>query len=309
MSCSSLVRRVQLFVCMAALAVPAVAQAADPLTWKFNAGDEHHYKMTQDMQMSIQSAGQQTDMNIKQDLYMTWKVEELLDDGSANLTQKIDRMKMTMKMQGQTLEFDSAEPDKSQGPLANQLAPLFKALTSTSFDVTMSPRGEITDVEIPKELIEAIQSSPGAATMGDLASEEGFKNLVQQGALTLPEQLDEGKQWSNKVEVKNPMFGSQTVETTYEYKGSREVDGQTMEVFAPTMVVDFGENAGPVKVEVVGQESSGEILFNRNEGRLQKSDIKQGMDLKTTIGGQSNTIKIDQNIQLQWVSPDEMKKQ
>ena len=68
----------------------------------------------------------------------------------------------------------------------------------------------------------AAAASPGAAAMGYLASEDGFKHLVQQGSLTLPEELTEGKEWTTKVDVKNPIVGTQTIETTYVYKGSRE---------------------------------------------------------------------------------------
>ncbi|MAT68663.1 MAG: hypothetical protein CMJ58_03990 [Planctomycetaceae bacterium] len=298
-----------LSLCLTALALPTTLQAAEPLRWKFTAGDVQHYKMTQDMQMTIESGGQKMTTDMNQDLHMTWEINEVLDNGSAKMVQKINRMKMTMKMPGQTLEFDSANPDKAQGPLAAQVGPMFKALTSNAFAVTMSPRGEITDVEIPKELIEALKASPGAAAMGDLASEDGFKHLVQQGSLTLPEELTEGKQWTTKVDVKNPIVGTQTIETTYVYKGSRDVEGETMEIFAPSMVVDFAAGAGPVQMEVAGQESEGEILFNRGAGRLESSNINQGMDLKASAAGQESALKIDQKIKLQWISPEEAEKE
>ncbi|MCA9236076.1 MAG: hypothetical protein KDA44_11430 [Planctomycetales bacterium] len=296
-------RCVQYALCLAALALPVAARAADPLVWKFTAGDVQHYKMSQNMEMQIpMPGGQQVNVNVNQDLHMTWNVLEVLEDGSAKLTQKIERMKMTMKNSGQTMEFDSANPDASKGPLADALAPVFKALTSAEFEVTMTPQGKITEVEIPDDLITSLKSSPGAEMMGELASKDGLQHLVQQGALTLPEDLTEGKEWTTKVEMKNPMVGTQTIVTTYRYEGPRDVDGETLEVISPTLDVKFGEGA---QVEIVGQESSGEILFNRKAGRLQKSSIKQGMDLKMSVGGQESNLKVDQTITLTWVSPED----
>ncbi|QDT01135.1 DUF6263 family protein [Adhaeretor mobilis] len=290
-------------------AAQATATAAPPATfvWKFTPGDEHHYEMTQDMNMSMDmgQAGKM-DTSIGTFIDTTWKVEGLDEKGNAVVEQKINRMKMDIKGPGgQNIAVDSADEKEPEG-FGAQLAPLVKALTSSAFKVTMTPQGKITEVDVPEELLKKMQESPGAAMMGDLASKKGFEQLIRQGSLYFPEgELKEGQNWSNKVENKNPMFGKQTIETTYTYEGSKEVDGKQYAVFKPSLKLAFGDGAGAqgAQVAIKDQKSSGEILFDRDAGFLAQSMINQDMNLTITAGGQNINQVIKQTINLKRYDP------
>jgi hypothetical protein len=285
------------------------APAAEPLRWQFTAGDSHHFQMNQEMKMQMQLPTGNVSTTMNQIIDMTWDVTGVDDDGIASVQQKINRMRMRMAMpQGQQIDYDSSSDAAPQG-FAAMLAPMMKEMTKAVFDVKMSPQGEILEVAIPEGLIKALKGSPAAQMMGDMASEEGFKQMIEKGSLKLPETLEKGVTWDSEVKLKNPMFGTQTVTTTYEYIGPREVDGQVMEVFSPTLNMEFGDGAGAngAQIEVTGQKSEGEILFNRNQGFLESSQINMGMDLKIKVAGQEINQAIDQKISLKHLTDEQVR--
>jgi hypothetical protein len=114
--------------------------------------------------------------------------------------------------------------------------------------------------------------------------------MIAQGSLELPENAPKkGQQWSNSVEVNNPMAGKQIVKTTYTYDGTKEVDGVTHAVFRPTIEMSF-EGA---QATIGEQDSKGEILFNVAEGRLDSSNLQQKVTINQPGGAQA---KIDQKV-------------
>ncbi|NOY43226.1 MAG: hypothetical protein GXP26_15505 [Planctomycetes bacterium] len=295
------------------ISVAGALSAAEPLTWKFEVGGKYHYQMVQEMKMSMDlgPAGE-TVTSFTQTMDMIWEVEAIDENGTATVTQKISRMRMDITAPGQdTVHYDTESDETPQG-YAAMLAPMLKALTSEKFTTTMLPSGEVTEVEVPKSLIEAMSRGPASAMMGGLASEEGFKNMFTQGSLTLPkpEDLVEGHKWSTSMEMANPAVGKIVIDSTYRYAGPREIEGQQFEVFIPTINTSFGvaEEPGAATVKVNKQETTGEILFNRSAGRLESSAINQQMDSTITVAGNTMNQKIDQKVSLKFVAPSDVAK-
>jgi hypothetical protein len=302
----ALIRCMTVAVIFAAFA--ADASAADPPTWKFAPGLTNRYRMTQDSHLRINSgATGDATTNSTMTIDISWTVKKVNNDGSAILKQQIDRMRMKIETgDGQIAEIDSASEENPQGQAAT-LAPLLKALSGHPFTVTMTARGEIKDVQVPEEIVEALKNQPGAAQMGDLATADGFKKLVGQASFVLPEKLEPGVTWTAKTESNLPAVGTQTATTTYKYEGPREVEGKEMEVFSATLDVKFA--GGQIPVEVTKQESKGEILFNRSEGRLESSTIKQLTGWTLTVNGQPIKQTLDNNVAMKWVPENEEKEE
>jgi hypothetical protein len=212
--------------------------AQEPPRWKFEPGQKLNYNMVQEMAMSTAGTFGEQSVTMNQEMEMTWQVAEINQQGDAVIHQKFDRMKMKMTLPpalGGVIEYDSQSDKPPVGPAA-AFAPMYKALMQAQFELTMTPRGEITDVKVPDEVITALQNSPGGMAMGDLASPEGFKKMISNGALVLPETTPQpGEQWSNKVELTMPGTGKQIVETTYRFAGIKEVDGISYAAFSPSL--------------------------------------------------------------------------
>jgi Family of unknown function (DUF6263) len=288
--------------------VTGSARAEEPLRWKFKVGEKLDYNMVQEMQMSATGATlpQEVKTSMRQEMNMTWDVQGVDEkSGEAVIRQKFDRVKMKMSTPVGAFEYDSKSEEAPTG-LGAMIAPMYKAMTEGDFEITMTSRGEVKDVKIPEQVITALKNSPNAAAMGDVATPEGFKKMISQGALVLPKDAPKkGDSWSTKVDMKNPAVGRQTVETTYRYDGTKDIEGTKFAVIKPQLKMEFGEQPAAKEgqpqqpaaqqntMKIKDQTSDGEVLFNIAAGRLQSTSLKQNVTIEANAGV---NMKIDQKI-------------
>jgi hypothetical protein len=278
-------------------------RAAESPRWKFEPGASHRYRMTQTMDMTMDlGAGGTESPKITNVFDYTWTVDSVQDNGSAVIKQTIDRVRMTIAGAGDgALDYDSESDAEPQG-YAAMVAPLFRAMRGAVFTVTMTPRGKIEKVDVPEELVKAIGASPGAALLGSLATAEGLQDIIGRSSFEMPETIEPGAEWTGEVELQNPMFGKQTIKTTYRYEGPKELEGVQYESFTPKLEIAFA--GAEATADITLQESGGEVLFNVAEGRLESTKLQHKMEMTITAAG--NTIKqsIDQATDLEWLPPD-----
>ena len=249
--------------------------AEEPLRWKFKVGDKLAYNMTQDMNM-VMNMGPSSQMttNVHQVMDMSWEVQGVNEQGEAVILQKFDRVQM--KMTGpMAVDYDTSKDEPATG-MAAAFAPLYKAMTKGDFEVTMTARGEIKDVKVPPEVLDALKSSPGAAQMGDLAKPEGFQKMIMQNAFVLPEKAPQkGDHWSTTATVRNPIAGQQTVETSYTFVEMKEIKGEQFAVFQPNIKMSFGAAAEPAKAtDAKDAKSDADSKGNNAAKGDAKSDAK-----------------------------------
>jgi hypothetical protein len=297
-------RLITLFVGLTVcLLVATSARAADPLVWKFEAGQKFRYRSTATMELAIDlGPGGVQKKTIVHTIDYSWTVDKIEDDGAAVLKQKIDRMRLKISdPAGQAVEFDSRSTDEPQS-FAAMIAPAIRELTRAEFTVDMTSRGTVTEVEVPEPVVRAVAASPGAKLLGDLTTAEGFENLIRRSAFELPEALDEGAEWHTSEMIKLADLGDQAISTTYRYEGPKDVDGVSYDAFAPTIEILF--SGGDADVRIANQESSGEVLFNRDAGRLESSTLNHKLTLAITQAGKTVNQTIDQTTEMKWLAPD-----
>ena len=289
------------------IAIVCCSASADdaPLLWKFQAGDEHHYQMTQSMDMGMVVGDREIETSFEQLLDMTWRIEQVDEQGEATMLQSVDRVRMEMQSPGQQEMSYDTDSDEAPTGFATMMAPMFEAMTAEPFKMSFTPRGEIKALVIPESLAKAMKAIPGAAAMGEMFSDEGFKNMIQQSSLILPEPKDlkPGFEWTTETVMKNAQFGQLEIETTYRYLGPREVEGKPYEVFSIAMEMNFGEGPGGMQMEIVNQESHGEILFDREAGRLESSKIQQVLEMNISVGTQEMKQNMVQTMLFNRVEP------
>jgi hypothetical protein len=256
------------------LCLAPCARAEEPLRWKFKVGDKLAYNMTQDMNM-VMNMGPSSQMttNVHQVMDMSWDVQGVNDQGEAVILQKFDRVQM--KMTGpMAVDYDTSKDEPVTG-MAAAFAPLYKAMTKGDFEVTMTARGEIKDVKVPPEVLDALKSSPGAAQMGDLAKPEGFQKMIMQNAFVLPENAPKkGDHWSTTATVNNPVAGRQTVETSYTFVEMKEINGEQFAVFQPNIKMSFGPVAEPAKTTDAKDAKADDAKTDGDPKGDAKSDAK-----------------------------------
>ena len=148
------------------------------------------------------------------------------------IRQKFDRMQMKMTMPPPVggFEYDSTSDAAAGRPGGDDRADVQGDDGGRIRDHD-DPRGEVKDVKVPEEVLTALKNSPGAAAMGDMATPEGFKKMISQGALVLPEERAEGRRdVDDQARDEQSGGGKQTIETTYRYEGTKDVDGTTYAV-------------------------------------------------------------------------------
>lgn len=282
------------------------AQTAEMLTWKFTPNDTFNYQLTQQVKMTmILVGGGKLQTNVNQILDLSWHVEEVSNTGEAVLTLQIKRLELNVEGPGQqNLHFDSSANERPAG-FAALLANPFRALTTAAYRMTLSPRGEFSQIKIPETLLEAFKNAPSSKLMVSLATPEAFQAMLQSCWLVLPEkgQLAPGNAWTITSELANPLLGGVTYRTnTYHYLGPQTVRSQSLEKFSQQAVTHFdaAPDTNGTIIQILKQEESGEAFFHRAEGRLESSTSKQTMTLQITTNQQTVEQSLEQSVQCQW---------
>jgi hypothetical protein len=269
----------------AILLFSTVSQAAEPLQWKFQLGASTSYRLKQDSNTNIAMDEGDVKTSMSQTMDLAWLVESVDESGTAKVRQDVERVRMEMTSPaGQVYSFDSDSEDPPLGLMA-MVASLLETLVAEDMVMTLSPRGEILNLDAPEKLLESMKHMPGAAAGG---GDEALKQLFRSGCFVLPEgPLEKGQTWTTQLEMPMPLIGKQIVETTYKYLGDREVEGRAMAVFEPAITISHAEGApaGPVEVRFSIVESDGQILFDRQAGRIATSKIHQKIDLSMDLPG------------------------
>jgi hypothetical protein len=266
------------------------AQAEVLLRWKFTAADSWTYTMTMTMQQEMTIGGMAVKTVVDQTVDYTWAVSSVDKDGSAALSQTIDRLRMDVKSwqgeQGQTIRFDSASKEKPTG-LGAMLAPMVESLIGKAITMRVDPRGDVSDFKVPEDMFAGMKKSPGMEQMGGIFTEDGLKQMTAQAMFKFPEEkIAKGATWTSLVEMPNPAFGKQKSETTYTYKGPEKVEGQPVETIALKVVTGFDTpEDSPAQLEIKEQKSTGQAFFDNAQGRLLRSENSSAMKIEITAGG------------------------
>lgn len=257
-----------------ALLVPVVCQAQE-LRYKFQAGGKNAYTMDQNQIMKMSAMGQEFEIKINMSFDMTQTVDTVdTATGNAKIKQKIERVKM--KMEGGPLgvmEFDSKSDKEPEGPLA-AMAGILKAMTDGDIKMTMSNRGQVSDVKMPDKLVEEMKNIGGAAGPGgNMFSEDQFKNMFNQAGLLLPKEAPTSgsTSWDQNMDMKMGPIGTMKSTTKYTYAGkSGEFDKIDMK-----MDMKFeGDPNAPIQMKLTTKEASGTALFDNNKGRVHEISVK-----------------------------------
>ena len=274
------------FVAVCALAVPSLAQEPG-LRYRFEKGQTLRYANTQATKavIAVNRGGQKQTVDFSQNLdnVVAWQVLEVAEDGTAKVRQKFESFKATvdMPMVGR-IAYDSSEPPPGEGRApADMLKGVYATLAGAAVTFRVTPRGEVRDVDLPKDLIEKMSRMGGG--MAGIGSPDVMKQMIETSTLRFPEQpLAEGGEWSYATESDGPMkltnqFANVWTETT----GS---EGARTAVIEQTVRTTTGQAAGGTDMT-----AKSTIRFDLAAGRVagveQKQTMKstqQGADLDVT---------------------------
>ncbi|HUY32059.1 MAG TPA: DUF6263 family protein [Pirellulales bacterium] len=301
------------FLACAFLTTAARAEEARTLRWKFVAGQTNRYLLEQDMVSEQTSEGHSMKTTVKQTMNVIWRVKAVDDQGVAEVTQAVDRVRMNVQRPreaGPPLAFDSAAKNEraKNGAAKNgtdqelkQLAAHFEPLLKHPFAMKIDPKGVVSDVEIPETIRKALKGSePGSG--GD----EAFKEMLMSSTVQFPTKpLKAGSSWKHTVETKTP-FGKQKAITTYTYGGIEKHEGHDLDKIDLKLDVELvGGDEDKVKPKIVSQESEGVIYFDGEQGWLARQRTTSKVEMELMQGDMKIGETVSTTTRIQLVSDDQ----
>ncbi len=286
-------------VAWAVLASASTAEAAKTLRWKFKEGDKVNYALRQKGDMNVNAGGVELEIKTLQIMDLTWTVKSVAADGTAELSQVVDRvqMKLSTPFTGD-FAYDSKSEETPEGQVWQMLGPFMEGMIGQEFTMKISPTGQISEITLPAKLQEAIaaQGSGGGGRgmmMGGGFSEEAIKELVARAVINFPAEAIGDEPWEQVVDVKMGPLGTQRTAITYTLAGEADADGKKLDkitlatelTLEPPGEGEESEDAPEIEMEITEQAGSGEILFDAETGRTIKSDSTQTMTMEGDFMG------------------------
>jgi hypothetical protein len=222
-------------------------------------------------------------------------VKAVKSDGSADVNQKITRVRMNMT--GGPLgkmEYDSDKKDGGGGLLGDQIAKAFKPLVGADISMTLTPRGEVKSMKIPGDVEEALKKAGGGANaFGGGFSGDSLKQMTAQMGAFFPEgPVTKGQTWS-KTSDADTAQGKMTTNITFKYAGTSTIDGRKVAKLELSPKFSFKAKPGaPATFTLKDKGSSGASYFDVEKGVLVNSSLIQSMEIEVSAGGIMQTMNI-----------------
>jgi hypothetical protein len=272
--------------------VPVMPPAAEWLQLNLQAGPPFYAKVTSDTTQVMIAQGQQVRQTQLQTFWLQWTPHGRNDQGQARLTMKI--LDITMKLDIGGVTMDEPNPMSS-----SPLTALFKSMVGAEFEVTITPYGEVADVEGIETLLRKLSPlrSPFRPTALD---HEALKQMAAPFFGFLPRQaVRPGDTWEQRGTFDLGAIGSHRVGTKYTYDGqagrcARILVNRSFE-FRPAKH-DGTLPFTILSADVQSTSGKGQILFDRSKGRLASLDVSYtlGGEVTIEVGGMKTSIELRQ---------------
>lgn len=277
------------------LGVASVATAQVKLEYKYNEGRAAKFTANVKAKQVLSLNGMDIETTSEQVVSGTTKAGRRAADGTLPIVQTVDAMRIEIEAGGMTLTFDSAEPDAK--PALPQLAfinDIIKALIGKEITIVLDAKNQVKSIEGIEKISEASKDLDPAAqeALKAPALVERSKRQFEKAHGNLPEILvREGESWERTEDDDIGSGQTLTFRRRYEYKGTVEKAGRTLDKIAiTTLDVAYKmdpDSASPLKAEkseLTVESSQGHVLFDREEGqmveRTEVDRIKGTIDFK-----------------------------
>lgn len=280
----------------------------NPLAWKFEKGKIFYQTMTTSTNQTMKVMNNDVKQDQKQTFYFSWEPKEQDKDGKWTLKQTILGVKMDIDIGGSPIRYDSTSKEGNNA--SNPLSEFFKALVGSSFDVTLDPKTlKITKIagrdEFVQKLVKANkQMQP---LLEKILSEDALRQMAEPTFAVVPSDtnVEKGKTWKKETTLDMGPIGKYKNEYTYKYEGPDDKDKKLDKINVETKLTyqppEKQESVGglPFRIKsakLESKDSKGGVWFNRDKGRVEKTDMSVTLEgtLEIEIGGQQTKVDLSQ---------------
>lgn len=263
------------------------ANAQTLLRWKLKPSESLHVAIEQHTDSTVTFTGKSAKTDIHLTLVLGWNVVSA-DDTAFKIRQTIERIHQKLATpQAGIIEFDSASSAKPTGQ-SRDLADALRPLVGAEFDMTMTPRGEITALQPANDSAKALLATLENSNAGDATAKAAVEQMLRRPILVLPDNpVTTDEKWSVASE-RPTAAGPLKINTTYTLNGLSEQNGNPLANIGITAT--FTPTPGGQLTVKSPPNHSGEIQFNVADGRL--IEIKQKQKLTTERPYRETTISV-----------------
>lgn len=287
---------------IASIPCEARGQAKTTLRWKFQKGDHIQYSVDAQSttRMNLPDTGAapaNLTTIVSTTIEFTWSVEGVAEDGTAQVSQALDRVRIAMKAPGGELSEDT----KTGTQKGSERSKALQEVIGARLGFRITPLGEVTEINLSDRLAKAMG---GAAARG--FAEERLRESVDLVALVLPRQpIGVGTQWQKRIDKSEPGFANQTKEIIYTYRGiSSEANPGSQLIDAKTKLDIKSDPKGVYRMDFryKSQDGRGSIYFDNSVGRLLGMDFNQKYEMGMTMLGKESVNPHEEHVKVTLMS-------
>jgi hypothetical protein len=234
----------------------------------------------------------------------TSKTGKRNEDGTLSIVTTIDNLQVDLSLPGGLkLIFASSDPDKkAENPLLEPVLDVLRISAKTKTTTLLDKDNQIKSIEFADNPAEKV----GEDFKSSFDAEKRKKAAENERGILPDKALIPGDFWTHTSEADLGSGQTLTLETRYEYAGSEDKAGTTLDkITSKTSSVAYVMDPGsksPLKIkssELKVTSSEGTILFDRKKGTIVESvsKLKIAGDLKTEINGMELPAKLDLTIE------------
>ncbi len=272
---------------------------AQVLRWKFQPGEVLRYSMEQKISITARGTDRETKQTRSQVVEMSWKVKSVAADGQAQITQRIDRVRLRVEAPPfMPFEFDSNNPKAdAQGSPFEAEAQMLRAMAGAEFSFRIKPTGAIEDIQFSEQTLKAVREATprGAGAPEADVSEKLLKDmLVQSSPPDFPAgPLEPGKTWSDKPARMPSPLGTMVIDKTFTFQGPDPKNPRLMLVGVDTKVALEPAAGAALTAELRKQEGKGTLTFDAEAGHIVSTRGSQKTEMTIAVMDQ----RIDQVVE------------
>lgn len=280
------------------LALPALAQDKAVIDWKFEKAKPFYQELTTSTTQKMKVMGQDVEQKQDQTFYFSFTPKEE-KDGAWTIAQKIEGVKMSITIAGQSISYDSTSPTSANNPLGE----FFKALIGSEFTISLDKSKKVTKVEGREDFIKKLTAANAQMQplLKEILNDEALKQMADPTFGFVPgKEVTKGEAWERKNNTNlGPIGGyDSTHKYTYEGKDNKleKIKIETTLTYKPPTT---GDSSLPFKIRTADlktKDAGGTALFDAAKGRLESMKLSQKLEgtIDVEIGGQVSKVELKQ---------------
>jgi len=276
--------------------------AAKGGAWEYKAfaGKNPFYQtLTTETTQTMKVMGQEVKQEQKQTFYIQWTPQEPKGDNYV-VSQKIVGVKMSIDIGGNKIAYDSTEQNAPQNPMTD----FFKALTQAELKLTINKNTmEVTDIEGADGLIEKLggTNTQLMPLLKSILSKDALKQMAEPTWGAVPtKEVKQGSSWTKDVRLDLGGIGIYKTKYTYTLENEDAKQAKIKIDAALTYEAPNDKKGLPFAIKsakLSSNEGTGTATFDKDKGRIEKSDIKMKLEgeLDIEISNQTTKVQLTQD--------------